>query len=82
MVRYSTFNIGPRGDVNFCYTVDDLVGNVRTTHPRQIWESAHAQDVRDKMKPCKAPCLLNCYRSRSLRDQVAMFKLFFDRQGF
>lgn len=82
MVRYNTFNIGPRGDVNFCYTVDDGVGNVRTTHPRAIWQSALAQTVRDKMKPCTAPCLLNCYRSRSLRDQVAMFRLFFDRQGF
>lgn len=82
MVRYNTFNIGPRGDVNFCWTVDDVVGNVRASHPRDLWASAAADAVRDKMKPCKAPCLLNCYRSPGLRDQVAMFKFFFDRQGF
>ena len=55
---------------------------IRQSHPRDIWESATADAVRDKMKPCKAPCLLNCYRSSGLRDQVAMFKFFFDRQGF
>ena len=82
MVRYSTFNIDPRGDVNFCYTVDDVVGNVRDRHPRDIWESATAQDVRDKMKPCKAPCLLNCYRGRSIGEQIGLFRLFLERQGF
>jgi len=82
MVRYSTFNMGPRGDVNFCYTVDDVVGNVRNQHPRDIWQSAIAEDVRDKMKPCKAPCLLNCYRSRGLKDQVSLFRMFRERQGF
>jgi MoaA/NifB/PqqE/SkfB family radical SAM enzyme len=82
MVRYSTFNIDPRGDVNFCYTVDDWVGNVRDQHPRDIWESALAQEVRDKMKPCQAPCLLNCYRGRSIGEQIGLFRLFLERQGF
>lgn len=82
MVRYSTYNIDPRGDVMFCWTVDDRVGNLRHEHPRAIWESALAQQVRDKMKGCKAPCLLNCYRGRSLREQVGLFKLFAERQGF
>jgi Fe-coproporphyrin III synthase len=82
MVRYNTFNIDPRGDVTFCYTVDDRAGNVRETHPRDIWASALAQRIRDKMKPCKAPCLLNCYRGRSLGEQVGLFRLFLDRQGF
>ena len=41
-----------------------------------------AQQIRDKMKPCLAPCLLNCYRGRSLREQVGLFKLFVERQGF
>lgn len=82
MVRYSTFNIDPRGDVMFCWTVDDRVGNLRRDHPRAIWESAIAQEVRDKMKGCTAPCLLNCYRGRSLREQVGLFRLFAARQGF
>ena len=82
MVRYNAFNIGPRGDVSFCYTVDDRAGSVRDEHPREIWESATADRIRDKMKPCKAPCLLNCYRGHSLREQVGLFKLFVERQGF
>jgi MoaA/NifB/PqqE/SkfB family radical SAM enzyme len=82
MVRYNAFNIGPRGDVSFCYTVDDRAGNVRDEHPRAIWESALAQRIRDKMKGCQAPCLLNCYRGRSLAEQVGLFKLFAERQGF
>lgn len=82
MVRYNAFNIDPRGDVMFCWTVDDRAGNLRTQHPREIWESAHAQQIRDKMKGCQAPCLLNCYRGRSLREQVGLFKLFAGRQGF
>jgi len=82
MVRYNAFNIDPRGNVTFCYTVDDRVGSVREQHPRDIWESAVAQDVRDTMKPCRAPCLLNCYRGRSLREQVGLFRLFAERQGF
>jgi MoaA/NifB/PqqE/SkfB family radical SAM enzyme len=82
MVRYNAFNIDPRGDVTFCYTVDDRAGSVRDTHPRDIWESAHAQSIRDRMKPCRAPCLLNCYRGRSLAEQVGLFRLFSHRQGF
>jgi hypothetical protein len=66
----------------FCWTVDDRVGNLRHEHPREIWESAMAQEVRDKMKGCTAPCLLNCYRGRSLREQVGLFRLFAARQGF
>jgi MoaA/NifB/PqqE/SkfB family radical SAM enzyme len=81
MVRYNTMNIGPRGDVNFCYTVDNEVGNVRQQHPRDMWRSHLAQTVRDEMRDCKAPCLLNCYRGHSLRDQVAMFRFFLERQG-
>jgi Fe-coproporphyrin III synthase len=82
MVRYQSFNIDPRGEVTFCYTVDDHVGNVRSQHPREIWESALAQQVRDRMKPCRAPCLLNCYRGRSIREQLGLFRLFLERQGF
>ncbi|MCE7938058.1 hypothetical protein DCC79_10320 [bacterium] len=82
MVRYNAFNIDPRGDVMFCWTVDDRAGNLRRQHPREIWESAHAQQIRDKMKGCKAPCLLNCYRGRSLVEQVGLFRLFASRQGF
>lgn len=82
MVRYNAFNIDPRGDVTFCYTVDDHVGSLREQHPREIWESARAEQVRDKMKPCQAPCLLNCYRGRSLREQIGLFRLFAERQGF
>jgi MoaA/NifB/PqqE/SkfB family radical SAM enzyme len=82
MVRYNAFNIGPRGDVTFCYTVDEKVGNVRASHPRDIWRSAQADRVRRVMKGCKAPCLLNCYRGRSLREQIGLFKLFAERQGF
>lgn len=82
MVRYNTFNMDARGNVNFCWTVDDVVGNVRESSPREIWESRLADDVREKMKPCQAPCLLNCYRSSGLKDQVKLFKLFADRQGF
>lgn len=82
MVRYSAFNIDPRGDVMFCWTVDDRAGNLRHSHPREIWESAQAQQIRDKMKGCQAPCLLNCYRGRSLSEQVGLFKLFAERQGF
>jgi MoaA/NifB/PqqE/SkfB family radical SAM enzyme len=82
MVRYNAFNIDPRGDVTFCYTVDDRAGSLRVQHPREIWESEMARQIRDKMKPCKAPCLLNCYRGRSLREQVGLFRLFAQRQGF
>jgi len=82
MERYNAFNMDPRGDVTFCYTVDDTVGNVRAQHPREIWESARAQEVRDRMKGCQAPCLLNCYRGRSLREQMGLFRLFLERQGF
>ena len=82
MVRYSAYNIDPRGDVMFCWTVDDRAGNLRESHPRDIWESAHAQSIRDKMKGCTAPCLLNCYRGRSLREQIGLFRLFAQRQGF
>jgi MoaA/NifB/PqqE/SkfB family radical SAM enzyme len=82
MVRYNTFNIDPKGNVSFCYTVNDQAGDLKTHSARDIWNSATAQDVRDKMKPCKAPCLLNCYRGRSLREQVGLFKLFAERQGF
>jgi MoaA/NifB/PqqE/SkfB family radical SAM enzyme len=82
MVRYNAFNIDPKGDVSFCYTVNDRAGSLRTERARDIWESALAQQIRDKMKPCKAPCLLNCYRGRSLREQVGLFKLFAERQGF
>jgi MoaA/NifB/PqqE/SkfB family radical SAM enzyme len=82
MVRYHTFNIDPRGQVTFCYTVDAVVGSVRQDHPRRIWESVRAREVRDLMKPCRAPCLLNCYRGRSLREQAALFRLFARRQGF
>ena len=82
MVRYNVFNIDARGDVTFCYTVDDRVGSVRTSHPRAIWESSRADEVRAKMRTCTAPCLLNCYRGRTLREQVALFRLFASRQGF
>jgi MoaA/NifB/PqqE/SkfB family radical SAM enzyme len=82
MVRYHTFNIDPRGGVTFCYTVDDPAGNLRDTLPGTIWASAQAQSVRDKMRFCRAPCLLNCYRGRSLREQVGIFRLFARRQGF
>ncbi|MFQ5460391.1 MAG: radical SAM protein [Anaerolineae bacterium] len=82
MVRYNAFNIDPKGNVSFCYTVDDQAGNLTQTRAADIWRSAVAQGIRDKMKPCKAPCLLNCYRGRSLREQVGLFKLFAERQGF
>jgi MoaA/NifB/PqqE/SkfB family radical SAM enzyme len=82
MVRYSTFNIDAHGDVNFCWTVDDSLGNVLEVHPREMWSSALASQVRAKMRYCKAPCLLNCYRGRSVREQLALFRLFFHRQGF
>jgi MoaA/NifB/PqqE/SkfB family radical SAM enzyme len=82
MVRYNAFNIDPKGNVSFCYTVNDGAGSLRNSRARDIWESALAQQIRDKMKPCKAPCLLNCYRGRSLREQVGLFKLFAERQGF
>lgn len=82
MVRYNVFNIDARGDVTFCYTVDDRVGSVRTSHPRAIWESSRADEVRARMRTCTAPCLLNCYRGRTLREQVALFRLFASRQGF
>lgn len=82
MVRYNAYNIDPKGNVSFCYTVDDRAGNLREQTAREIWESSVAQSVRDKMKPCKAPCLLNCYRGRSLKEQVGLFKLFAERQGF
>ena len=82
MVRYHTFNIDPRGEAMFCWTVDDRAGNVLRQHPREIWASAPARQIRRKMKGCRAPCLLNCYRGRSLAEQVGLFRLFLARQGY
>jgi radical SAM protein with 4Fe4S-binding SPASM domain len=81
MVRYNTFNVDPHGEVNFCWTVNDTVGNVRRQHPAEIWRSHTAQIVREKMRPCRAPCTLNCYRSRGLSSQIETFRFFWERQG-
>ncbi len=73
MVRYNTFNVAYDGDVNFCYTVANVVGNIRQQNPQDIWNSHQAAQVRGLMKGCKAPCMLNCYRPRSLGDLATMF---------
>jgi radical SAM protein with 4Fe4S-binding SPASM domain len=82
MVRYNIFNIDPRGNVNFCWTVNDTVGNIRQTHPAEIWRSPMAKVVREKMRLCRAPCTLNCHRSRSLSQQIELFRFLWKRQGF
>ena len=81
MVRYNMFNIDPHGNVSFCWTVDDIVGNVRNQHPRDIWFSKKATSVREKMKGCHAPCTLNCYRSRSLGELVKLFRFLGNRHA-
>ncbi len=82
MVRYSTLYLDPKGDVIFCFTVNDKAGNALREHPREIWESARAQEIRDKMKYCQAPCLLNCSRGRSLAEQLRLFWLLVRRRAF
>jgi MoaA/NifB/PqqE/SkfB family radical SAM enzyme len=82
MVRYSIFNVDPHGNVNFCWTVNDTIGNIHNERPAEIWRSQMAKEVRDKMRPCRAPCTLNCFRSRSLGSQIRMFRFFWERQGF
>lgn len=82
MVRYNVFNVDPHGNVNFCWTVNDTVGNIRRQHPAEIWRSQIASVVREKMRPCRAPCTLNCYRSRDLAGQIDTFRFFWERQGF
>jgi radical SAM protein with 4Fe4S-binding SPASM domain len=82
MVRYNMFNVDPHGNVNLCWTVNDTVGNVRHTHPAEIWRSHVAKVVREKMRPCRAPCTLNCYRGRNLAHQIRLFRFFWERQGF
>lgn len=81
MVRYNVLNIDPHGNVNFCWTVNDTVGNVLKEHPADIWTSVMAREVRNLMKPCRKPCTLNCYRSRSLAEQIATFRFFWEREG-
>lgn len=82
MVRYSVFNVDPHGNVNFCWTVNDTIDNIRNEHPAEIWRSQMAREVRGKMRPCRAPCTLNCFRSRSLGSQIQTFRFFWERQGF
>lgn len=81
LVRYSTLNVDPRGNVNFCWTLSDSVGNVREQPIDQIWQSHRAAEVRGRMKHCRAPCMLNCYRNRSLGEMVQLARFFWERQS-
>jgi len=82
MVRYNFFHVDPQGNVNFCWTVNDTVGNIRQAHPAELWRSSTAKTVREKMRSCQAPCVLNCHRSFKLGRLIELFRFFQERQGF
>lgn len=79
-VRYNAFNIDPQGNVNFCWTLNDSVGNILEKHPAEIWQSSEAQAARQRMQSCREPCVMNCYRNRSLKDGINLVRFLLKHQ--
>lgn len=79
-VRYNFFNVDPWGNVNFCWTLNDPVGNILHQDPAQIWESQTASEARARMQSCREPCVLNCYRNRSLKEGVDLLLFLWKHQ--
>lgn len=79
-VGYANFLIDPQGNVQFCYILEDVIGNVVQLRPQDVWVSSQAGAARGKIKKCRAVCVANCYRVRNLREQAELFRFFVKRQ--
>lgn len=63
---HDTLFIDSYGNTRMCIPFVAPVGNVRESSLRDIWTSQYAEDTRDSMMECTAPCLYNCTRQNSL----------------
>jgi MoaA/NifB/PqqE/SkfB family radical SAM enzyme len=69
------FRISATGDVVMCPFMGPI-GNVSSTHPREIWESHVASQRRDDVNRCRKKCLIGCLYKRDIKEYAdVLFKL-------
>lgn len=74
-VGVANIDIEPNGDVRLC-DVMEPVGNVRETHPRDIWDSAVARQRRVQIHGCGAACRIKTCNFRKPLSAIARDQLF------
>ncbi|MBD3409104.1 MAG: radical SAM protein [Ignavibacteriales bacterium] len=66
-------NIQANGDVDLCFKYPPI-GNLYKERVRDIWDGEQARKIREAMKRCKMPCLLNCNKELSLGEKFKKFR--------
>lgn len=73
-VGVANLDIEPNGDVRLC-DVMDKVGNVRDSHPRDIWHSVVARERRREIHGCGAACRIKTCNYRQPLAEIARRQL-------
>lgn len=69
-VGYTTFHCDAYGHVRMCVPYAGNIGNVRTHHPAEIWQSELANHERELILACKKACMLSCTRKYSVNEKM------------
>jgi len=73
-VGVANLDIDPNGDVRLC-DVMKPIGNVRDTHPQEIWASAMARERRKEIHGCEAACRIKTCNFRKPLGRVLLERL-------
>jgi MoaA/NifB/PqqE/SkfB family radical SAM enzyme len=68
-IGFYTMLVNPVGNVKLC-GLYNLIGNIKSSHIKDIWFSNLAHEQRKKMANCREICLLSCNRKYSLKDKI------------
>ncbi len=64
------FFLSPTGDVYPCLTLSRVLGNIRELRFEQLWQAAHATQVRDEVAGCRK-CWMMCTARTELKRHPA-----------
>ncbi|MBI1291284.1 radical SAM protein [bacterium] len=73
-VGIANFDVEPNGDVRLC-DVMKTVGNIRETHPREIWAGVLAAERRREIHGCEAVCRIKTCNFRKPLTAIALEQL-------
>ncbi len=62
------FFVDPAGDVYPCNVLEEIIGNVRENTFEEIWNSARADGIREKVRACTLKCWMVCTARADIKN--------------